>query len=91
MKVLFSVSALVIFLGAGSAMANSTSGAYASAVDRILKGHGEVGDVAQSVSNPDVSYQVTMGGVIKKINSKYGTVETVRPNKPARAGGVERR
>lgn len=78
MKVLFSVSALVL-ISAGSALANGPSVTYSSPVDKILGGHGQVGEAASSASNPDVTYEVGVGGIIHKKNSKYGTVEAVQP------------
>ncbi len=78
MKVIISVSALVL-ISAGSALANGVSGTYSSPVDKILGGHGQVGEAASSVSNPDITYEVGEGGIVHKKNSKYGTVEAVRP------------
>lgn len=78
MKITVTVSALVLF-SAVPALANSASGTYSSQVDKILGGHGQVGETASSASNPDVTYEVGAGGVVYKKNRQYGTVESMRP------------
>lgn len=46
----------------------------AKAIDNILGGGGQPGEIAISRSNPDVSYRALSNGMVEKRNAKYGTV-----------------
>jgi hypothetical protein len=80
MKNTIGYALIIVVASASAAFANSGSNPTNSDLDRILQGHGSVGDTAKSVSNPHISYRVLPNGNIEKTNDRYSRVEIVKPS-----------
>ena len=83
MKFQLAIAFVALAAAASTASANGPLSARASDVDRIVQGHGKPGDVANAKSDA-VTFEVLNNGVVKRTNTKYGTVSFIDPAQEAR-------
>lgn len=62
-----------------TAFATSLLSENATPIARITQGHGQPGETATSVSDPDVTFRVLDNGKVERTNSRYGTVSYIDP------------
>ena len=73
------VSLVAVIAITSTAFAYTSLDKTASPVAVIIQGHGNPGDTASSVSNPDVSVRVLDNSKVVRTNNRYGTVMTIDP------------
>ncbi|BCH62704.1 hypothetical protein RvVAT039_pl12480 (plasmid) [Agrobacterium vitis] len=76
-QIVISVAAVIAITP--TAFAYTTLGKTASPVASIIQGHGNPGDTASSMSDPDVSVRVLESGKVERKNTRYGTVTIIDP------------
>lgn len=73
------ITAFVLVAATSTAFANSILGEAASPIAKITDGHGNAGDAATSVSDPNVSFRVLDNGWVERTNNRYGTTTITDP------------
>lgn len=73
------VTVVTLLSVAPGAFANTILSETASPIAKITQGHGNPGDAASSVSDPDVSFRVLDNGKVERTNSRYGSVSIIDP------------
>lgn len=89
MKFQLAIAFVVLAAAASTASANGPLSARASDVDRIVQGHGKPGDVANAKSDA-VTFEVLDNGLVKRTNTKYGTVSVIDPTEELRRSRTNR-
>ncbi|MFS8121729.1 hypothetical protein QD336_04830 [Rhizobium sp. BR 250] len=74
------VAAFALIAATSTAFANGILSNTASPIAKITQDHGNAGDTATSVSNPEVRFRVLDNGMVERTNSRFDTSMMIDPS-----------
>ncbi|MQU73580.1 hypothetical protein FB009_12029 [Sinorhizobium medicae] len=89
MKFQLAIAFIALAAATSNASANGPISPRASDVDKIVQGHGNPGDTANAKSDA-VTFEVLGNGLVKRTNTKYGTVSVFDPAEELRKSRTNR-
>ncbi|WP_430254719.1 hypothetical protein [Neorhizobium sp. DAR64872/K0K18] len=89
MKFQLAIALAALAAATSTASANGPISARASDVDKIVQGHGKPGDTANAKSDA-VTFEVLGNGLVKRTNTRYGTVSVIDPAEDLRKSSKNR-
>ncbi|MFJ1310865.1 hypothetical protein [Agrobacterium pusense] len=78
------IAAFALIAATSATFANSILSDAASPITKITRGHGNPGDTATSVSDPNVNFRVLDSGKVERTNSRLGTTSIIDPSEEVR-------
>ncbi|KQZ59737.1 hypothetical protein ASD54_23425 [Rhizobium sp. Root149] len=79
MKAIIAIAFVVASGATSAAYATGPLADSAGKVGRIVQGHGKAGETALASSDPSVTFETLANGLVRRTNTKYGTVTYLDP------------